>query len=381
MTELTGPAGTETKFEYLSLRPERLAALAETCLAVAGVGGAFWAPRHRPEGWVWEPQNPAEIDCSTWSAFVNTLLSPKAILLPQTEELFGWESRQNDLRITPSRRADGSLMSAVLFGVRPCDAAALQILDQALLEGPWPDDSYGAARERTLTVTWACGATTPECFCDACGLNPAAEGGDLMVLPAPGESSGESTLLLRGLTERGREVLARLAEGDSPAGPETAAEYRSRHAALAGRRTAIGQRIDLRAVRGATEEESLVLFNSPAWPTIAQRCISCGACAYVCPTCHCFAVSDEAGFQGGRRVRTWDSCQFKEYMVAAGGHNPRPTKTERVRQRFMHKLSYHRVRHGRLMCVGCGRCAQACPVGLHVAEAAAVLLEGEATRL
>lgn len=362
--------------EYLALERDRLHTLVDACLAVAGGGATFLAPSEGPDGWVWALRDPAGVEASTWDRVVNTTMSPKAALLPQTEELFGWRSRQNEIQLIPAGNDAQTAPPAVLFGIRPCDAAALEVLDQALLEGPWPDEAYAAARARTLVVTWACERTGPECFCDACGLDPAAEGGDMIVLPA--EADAGAVLLVRGLTEKGRAVVRHMAAGGMPA-VEAAEQYERRREVLARQRTAFGARVNLGAVKGATEEESLTLFASPAWPAIAERCISCGACAYVCPTCHCFAVSDEAGFASGRRVRTWDSCGFKEHMVAAGGHNPRPTKTERVRQRFMHKLSYHRVRHGRLMCVGCGRCAQSCPVGLHIAEAAVKLLEDEVT--
>jgi ferredoxin len=372
----------EPSLTFAAIGAGQLALLAEAAASIAGPGAVVVAPEAHEAGvWTWEPMTIAGLRAEAWTAMVNTDISPKRFLLPQTEEIFAWQTidRQPAIVVPPPGQSGQPI---VLFGVRPCDAAALAVLDQALLAGEWPDETYRARRNAALVITWACAQPGPECLCDATGLSPAHEAGDVMVVPEP----DRDRLLLRGLTVRGRQVVDLTMEmaGVAPSGSDDDPAARpARYAVVLGQlqaaTTVIGRRVDLTQLPAASAAANLALFNNPAWPVLGARCVSCGTCAYVCPTCHCFAVTDEPSYTSGRRVRTWDSCQFKEFMAAAGGHNPRPTKTERARQRFMHKLGYHQERHGVLMCVGCGRCVRACPVGLHIAEVCAVLSNSLAT--
>ncbi|MBO4352620.1 MAG: 4Fe-4S dicluster domain-containing protein, partial [Eggerthellaceae bacterium] len=108
------------------------------------------------------------------------------------------------------------------------------------------------------------------------------------------------------------------------------------------------------------------MYDHPIWDNLSIKCLNCGTCTYVCPTCHCFDISQENRRKDGVRFRCWDSCMFSEYTAMAGGHNPRPEKLERVRNRFMHKLNFFERRYGISLCVGCGRCVEKCPVALDI---------------
>ena len=105
-----------------------------------------------------------------------------------------------------------------------------------------------------------------------------------------------------------------------------------------------------------------------------MRCLGCGACAYVCPTCVCFGIEDEADTRQGHRLRTWDSCGLRMFTLHASGHNPRDKQSQRWRQRVYHKFAYYPDRFKTLGCVGCGKCSRACPVDMnfkqHLTEAA-----------
>jgi formate hydrogenlyase subunit 6/NADH:ubiquinone oxidoreductase subunit I len=109
-------------------------------------------------------------------------------------------------------------------------------------------------------------------------------------------------------------------------------------------------------------------FEDPIWNRLTESCIGCGACTYLCPTCHCFDIADEQHHYQGRRIRTWDSCQYPQFTRHASGHNPRPARKHRLRQRFMHKFSYTVEKSGDIYCVGCGRCVVHCPVNLDIRE-------------
>lgn len=351
----------DTRMTRASLGTARLPSgpldkLAAAAAAVAGDGALVFAPVRDGSVWTWRPCEPGEIPRSDhWEDIVNTDISPKEVMLPRTEDVVRWKDRFRNLQLV---EPDAPPV-AVVLGIRPCDAASFELLDEVLIEGPFTDESYRQRRSRTVLITWACGKTGPACACDAFGLAPASPAGDVMVY-ADGRD-----LLLSALTHKGLEVLAALGGVSKE---DVSERIRAVAAALNSQRTSIGKRVELSGLATNAAALTATLFTSDVWGGLSPRCLSCGTCTYLCPTCYCFAVNDEPRGTDGRRVRTWDSCQFKDFLNMAGGHNPRPTKVERVRQRFLHKLSYHPERYGKFLCVGCGRCIVACPVGLHVAE-------------
>ena len=104
------------------------------------------------------------------------------------------------------------------------------------------------------------------------------------------------------------------------------------------------------------------------WERFSDRCLSCGICTFLCPTCHCFDIQDEMEGFDGRRARMWDTCMFSEYTLHTSGHNPRPTRKERTRNRISHKYSYFPEKFDVIACVGCGRCINYCPVNIDLLD-------------
>ncbi len=293
-----------------------------------------------------------ESDGSPAYDFSQSRLSAKSVHFPQTETLYTYDFDTIDSVPEHDERI-------VLFGVRPCDARAIGLLDAIF--GPenhgYDDPYYTARRERSLIISLACGEPCDGCFCTSVGGGPAdTAGSDLMV-----HELGDR-LVVECVTEAGSAFVEKhRAFVDAPR--EEDARAISERIEKAERRIEDVE-VDLESVKTGMDEQ----FEAALWERITNACVGCGICTYLCPTCHCFDISDEARLYKGKRIRTWDSCQYPLFTKHASGHNPRPTKTQRLRQRFMHKFSYTVEATGKVYCVGCGRCVRYCPVNLDIRE-------------
>ena len=285
----------------------------------------------------------------------NTMNSAKDVLFPQTERLFAYRHGEAGVEIDgPSAVEKGF----ILFGVRPCDARGLVLLDK-VFGGPLQDPYYTEKRARTVIISMACETPDTKCFCLAIGGGPCStEGSDLLLLDLgdqylvkAGSPKGMDLLKNTVFKKANKEVLARVDV------VEKEAEESMNQAGMG--RVGFGETIEKRLE---------TLFNDPIWDDITESCLGCGICTYLCPTCHCFDILDEAGQSAGERIRIWDSCQFPLFTHQASGVNPRPSVKERFRQRIMHKLCYLPQNGNLPGCVGCGRCVTECPVNLDIRE-------------
>lgn len=283
----------------------------------------------------------------------NTLLPPKGLFFPQTEEMYEYrvnkqEGSIQDLSAPPE--------PFVVFGMRPCDVHAMKVLDDVFLTKGYEDVYYKQKREQGLIMALGCTEPCETCFCDAWGINPArAPLADVMMM-----EKGDSILLAP----------------QSGAGEKLLADLAGRLAEEAGELPE-GKPCTLKVKTEGLMEHLQPKFEHQVWEEICRKCVNCGTCTYLCPTCHCFDILNRTRGNCGVKYRCYDSCMYAEYTLMAGGHNPRPSKKERVRQRFLHKLQYIPERYSEVGCVGCGRCIQKCPVNLDITRVISQLWEVE----
>ncbi|RJX17787.1 MAG: sulfite reductase [Desulforudis sp.] len=291
--------------------------------------------------------------------FDRAKVPPKSHFLPQTEELYCYDTTGGELRIEPVPAAG----RAVVFGVHPCDLRAIAALDP-VFDGVFKDVYYLDKRERTVVVGLACKQVLPGCFCRSYGIEPTdGEGADLMLTEVGDRYYAEI------LTPKGEALVREFPELFSDGGVE---EGRRGKEALSRELAGQFQReVDLTGVK----EKVDTMFEHPYWQEVARKCIGCGICTYLCPTCHCFDIIENHSGHRGSRLRCWDSCMFTDFTLHTSSHNPRSTKKERVRNRFLHKLSYHNERYGLAGCVGCGRCVAECPVNIDITKIIADIKE------
>jgi ferredoxin len=274
---------------------------------------------------------------------VNTTMPPKDLLFPQTQKMYRYGfDEAGKAWIDTIHDAD----EVVLFGLRSCDARSIECMDDVFLTKGYDDEFYGARRALLTTVAIGCAEVAETCFCDSMGLDPnTAPTADIQLnVTADGRAWA-----VHAQTPRGEAALETwgdfLEEGD--------AEIAHSNCTLKVNIEGIKEKLD-------------GMFDHPLWDEIAKKCLTCGTCTFVCPTCHCFDISQTNRMKEGERFRCWDSCMFSSYTEMAGHHNPRADKTSRVRQRFMHKLCFFEDRYGKSLCVGCGRCVEMCPVALDI---------------
>ncbi|MCR4400016.1 MAG: 4Fe-4S dicluster domain-containing protein [Syntrophomonadaceae bacterium] len=309
---------------------DRLAEEAQVYVPLLQQGVGTFAP--------WSSERAADLALDA----LNTVLSPKAAVLPQTERMYSFRAVGDQAEVT---EVAYDTTPRVVFGLRACDAKALACLDEVFLTRTYVDEFYRARRDNTTLVARSCPAPGPNCFCSSMGVDPMQPAGADVILHDLGEAWGWEPV-----TERGQQLTSRVRDLLQDGGFEKP---------QAG---AFAIELDMQGV----PEKLAALFEHPLWEELAARCMNCGICTYVCPSCYCFDIQVKNRGSEGYRFRCWDSCMYYEYSKMAGGHNPRERKADRFRNRFLHKLEFFHERYGSLLCTGCGRCMAMCPHGVNI---------------
>lgn len=297
----------------------------------------------------WEES--AVVDLET----LHTVKSPKDIFFPQVEELVSFKYDKGNLDIQPAKLLADNF---VVMGVKACDLRSFELLDMVFLAEP-VDNFYQARRTHGTIVALACNEPEETCFCPNFGVKAQAPGADVDTYIIG------DTLYWSANTDKGQALTALVSEllQDAKSDSQLVAEAQVEIAKQV-------QELPLAKLNlPEFEGEALKnIFESELWQELYAPCLGCGTCTYICPTCHCYDVRDFDTNHGVERYRCWDSCMYSDFTNMAHG-NPRTSRLERYRQRYMHKLTYFpRNNEGNYACVGCGRCLAKCPVNMNIVK-------------
>lgn len=291
-------------------------------------------------------------------AYHDSVMSVKSVLFPQTETLLctSLDESKDGHHIMEQVETDTSPRAVV--GIRPYDAKAIELFKLNFDTDEYRDPYWCDAYDATTLVGLAINKPGPFDFSTSTGSGPFCEDG-LDVLLA----DLDDKFIAKVLTDKGDTFIGACGfdgvsnEKESQALFDILKKEAEKN---------IASRVDTDKLR---EKTILELHDAPFWEDIAFSCINCGTCTFVCPTCWCFDIQDETKRKSSVRIRNWDTCMSPLFTRHATGHNPRDSKTQRVRQRFMHKLKYFLDKYDQgLMCVGCGRCVKSCPVNIDIRE-------------
>ena len=285
----------------------------------------------------------------------------KQYLRPPVETL--WTMRLGEDGPTISSDALESPKMAFL-GVRACEIHAMRIQDRVLREGPHADAAYAMRRQDAFVIAVNCAQAGGTCFCVSMRTGPKATSDFDLALTELIDGHAHRFLVEIG-SEAGAEIMLRV-----PHGPATDEHCAAAAAVIERTASQMGRSLETDGIKELLQGNP----DHPRWNDVAQRCLTCGNCTLVCPTCFCTTVEDHSDLLGtsAERVRKWDSCFTMDFSYLHGG-GVRSSARSRYRQWMTHKLASWFDQFGTSGCVGCGRCITWCPVGIDITQEAAAI--------
>jgi sulfhydrogenase subunit beta (sulfur reductase) len=285
----------------------------------------------------------------------------KKFLHPPVMTLWRARKNGNDIRIESDRSKPPKF---AFIGVRSCEISAIGIQDKVFCDGLYPDTDYAARRRDAFIVAVNCGKAGGTCFCVSMGCGPKAEAGFDLALTELIDGARHEFLAEIG-SRAGTNILSLVPHREA-----SQADVAAGDAVVARTASQMGRGLQTDGIKELLESN----LNHPRWDGVADRCLTCGNCTMVCPTCFCTTVEDHSDLTGAsaERTRKWDSCFTMDFTYIHGG-SVRKTGRSRYRQWMTHKLATWIDQFGTSGCVGCGRCITWCPVGIDITEEAAAI--------
>ncbi len=317
----------------------------------------FYAPKKKENLYVFRPIKDVSEICLD---YIPTILPPKKYYFPQKEKLVKF-----DTKTLKEERALKDPEEFILFAVHTCDIAGIQCMDAVFRESP-VDPYYLNRKDRMTIIGLECMKyCDSHASCASMGNHLPRGGYDLMLTDIG------SSYIIHVNSEKGEALIKGLSyikEADSQ-DMETLDRAREEKSRVF--------REELHAPISKVYEAFDKGFNAKVWEDTGKRCVGCGNCTSVCPTCYCFDVEDEMslGLNSGIRYRIWNSCQMEAFAKVAGGHDFRKGRDSRQRHRYYRKFKYPVDKFNRYFCTGCGRCTRACMAGIDLKETVNALLK------
>ncbi len=292
----------------------------------------------------------------------------KRFLHPPAQTLWSAHKTGDGFTIAPAQEPAQKI---AFLGARACELNAIAIQDRVFCDGPYRDEAYAARRANAFIVAVNCSHAGGNCFCVSMQSGPKADSGFDLSLTELLDGRHHQFLAEAG-SEAGAALLAEL-----PHEPATGAHLAAAEAILANTARQMGRSLDTEGLKELLQANQ----NHPRWEEIATRCLACGNCTMVCPTCFCTTLEDRSSLDGAsaERVKKWDSCFTRDFSYIHGG-SVRTSGAARYRQWMTHKLANWVDQFGTPGCVGCGRCITWCPVGIDITEEAAAIRAGQSLK-
>ena len=320
-----------------------------------------WTEEQTPGSYRLQPTNDDRLfgfssPAESWKKFV---FPPKSLLIRGRRCPEGITVEQPDHDVVP----------VAFFGIRSCDLAGLRVLDRVFLDPDHPDPSYGSRRADVFVVAVGCSDPGSTCFCVSMNTGPSPTTGfDLAVTELTSTDNGTIEYVISSGSDRGEAALGAIGGSSVTQHYHDRVQDQHQHAAAS-----MGRSIDPADPPLAARDP-----EDPRWADIAERCLACGNCTMVCPTCFCSSVEDTTSLDGleTERSRQWDSCFTLDFSHMHGG-STRTSTASRYRQWLLHKLVTWHEQFDMSGCVGCGRCLTWCPVGIDLTVEVAALAQAQ----
>ena len=284
---------------------------------------------------------------------IDLTMSVKPLFFPRSAKVMKYEENREGTTVSEVDE-DPLGGKRVILGVKHCDARGLQVLDK-VYKWDYIDTDYQKRRENTVIISPRCDKAGVNCFCTSLDYDVEnSDAHDVRIVNGLNEK-----IYIQAITEKGESFLKDSGIWHPASGIDSSEEINKQYKSF---EASFRLKMNYAEINAKLQKA----FDSPEFDEISKNCISCNTCAFICPTCHCFKISDEKVKDTGLRYKSYDSCNNGYFTLMAGGHNPRPVKYRRWRQRAMHKFVYYKERFGVNLCVGCGHCAISCPVNISI---------------